>query len=140
MSESKRLLMGARSSSAISATLDTINNYIPARFTTTPIVLFSAISGEDYQDALAIAQRDHARVPSRNHGCQMAVTAGALREQLEKPSRYVIGDPIEEEDSNKTRRTLKIRNAAIVLCIFFMLPILSRDSICSPVRQFPRSR
>jgi adenosylcobinamide-phosphate synthase len=107
-----------------SATLDTIVNYIPARFTTILIVLASAILGEDYKNAWAIAHRDQAKVPSRNHGWQMAAMAGALRVQLEKPGHYVIGDQIEDLASNKILRALKIRNVAIILCILFMLPIL----------------
>jgi adenosylcobinamide-phosphate synthase len=107
-----------------SATLDTITNYLPARLTTVLIVLASAILGEDYKNAWAIAHRDHARVPSRNHGWQMAAMAGALRVQLEKPGHYVIGDPIEELVASKILRALKIRNTAIILCILAILPIL----------------
>ena len=107
-----------------SATLDTMANYIPARLTTILIVLASAILGEDYKNAWAIAHRDQAKVPSRNHGWQMAAMAGALRVQLEKPGRYVIGDQIEELTSSQIMRALKIRNVAIILCILFMLPIL----------------
>jgi len=107
-----------------SAILDTVANYIPARLTTILIVLASAILGEDYKNAWAIAHRDQAKVPSRNHGWQMAAMAGALRIQLEKPGHYVIGDQIEEMTSNKIIRALKIRNVAIILCILLMLPIL----------------
>jgi adenosylcobinamide-phosphate synthase len=107
-----------------SATLDTIVNYIPARLTTILIVLASAILGEDYKNAWAIAHRDQAKVPSRNHGWQMAAMAGALRVQLEKPGHYVIGDQIEDLSSNKIACALKIRNVAIIIFILFMLPIL----------------
>jgi adenosylcobinamide-phosphate synthase len=107
-----------------SATLDTITNYVPARLTTILIVLASAILGEDYKNAWRIAQRDQAKVPSRNHGWQMAAMAGALRVQLEKPGHYVIGDRLEEMASSKIIRALKIRNVAIILGIIFMLPIL----------------
>ena len=79
-----------------SATLDTMVNYVPARLTAVLIVLASAILGEDYKNAWIIAHRDHAKVPSRNHGWQMAATAGALHVQLEKPGHYAIGDPTEE--------------------------------------------
>jgi len=107
-----------------SATLDTIANYIPARLTTILIVLASAILGEDYKNAWAIAHRDQAKVPSRNHGWQMAAMAGALRIQLEKPGHYIIGDQIEGLTSSQIIRALKIRNVAIILCILLMLPIL----------------
>jgi adenosylcobinamide-phosphate synthase len=107
-----------------SATLDTIVNYIPARLTTILIILASAILGEDYKNAWAIARRDQAKVPSLNHGWQMAVIAGALGVQLEKPGHYIIGDPIEELTSDKIIRTLRIRNVVLILCILFMLPII----------------
>jgi adenosylcobinamide-phosphate synthase len=107
-----------------SATLDTIVNYFPARLTTILIILASAILGEDYKNAWAIARRDQAKVPSLNHGWQMAVIAGALGVQLEKPGHYIIGDPVEELTSDKIIRTLRIRNVVLILCILFMLPII----------------
>jgi len=107
-----------------SATIDTIVNYIPARLTTILIILASAILGEDYKNAWTIAHRDQAKVPSLNHGWQMAAIAGALCVQLEKPGHYIIGDQVEELTSKKIIHALKIRNVAIILCIIFMLPIL----------------
>jgi adenosylcobinamide-phosphate synthase len=107
-----------------SATLDTIVNYIPARLTTILIILSSAILGEDYKNAWAIASRDQAKVPSLNHGWQMAAIAGALNIQLEKPRHYIIGDPTEELNSYKIMQTLRIRNVVLTLCILFMLPII----------------
>jgi adenosylcobinamide-phosphate synthase len=106
-----------------SATLDTIVNYIPARLTTVLLVLASAILGEDYKNAWAVANRDHLKVPSRNHGWQMAAMAGALRVQLEKPGHYVVGDQIEELTSNTVIRALRIRNVAIILSLLLVLPI-----------------
>ena len=105
-----------------SAVFDTIVNYIPARLTTILIILASAILGEDYKSAWAIARRDQAKIPSTNHGWQMASMAGALRVQLEKPGQYTVGNQIEELDSDKIIRALKIRNVAIILAILFMLP------------------
>jgi adenosylcobinamide-phosphate synthase len=107
-----------------SATLDTIVNYIPARLTTILIILSSAILGEDYKNAWTIASRDQAKVPSLNHGWQMAAIAGALNIQLEKPGHYIIGNPTEELNSYKIIQTLRIRNVVLILCILFMLPII----------------
>jgi cobalamin biosynthesis protein CobD/CbiB len=50
--------------------------------------------------------------------------AGALRVQLEKPGQYILGEQTEPLTPNKIIRALKIRNAAIILCTLFMLPIL----------------
>lgn len=106
-----------------SATLDTIVNYIPARLTAALIIVAAAILGEDYKSGWRIACRDHKNVPSRNHGWQMAAIAGALHVQLEKPGKYVVGDPIEELTANKIIRALKIRDVSIVLCVLLALPI-----------------
>jgi len=106
-----------------SAKLDTIVNYIPSRLTAILIVLASAILGEDYKNAWAIALRDQTKVPSLNHGWQMAAIAGALNVQLKKPGHYIIGDPNEELDPNKILRTLRIRNVVMILCTFLMIPI-----------------
>ena len=106
-----------------SAVFDTIVNYIPARLTTLLIILAAAILGEAYKSAWAIARRDQAKIPSTNHGWQMASMAGALRVQLEKPGHYAVGDQIEELDSNKIIRSLRIRNVAIILAILLMLPV-----------------
>lgn len=107
-----------------SAITDTIVNYIPARFTTLLIILAAGILREDYKSAWKIAVRDQTKIPSTNHGWQMASMAGALRVKLEKPGQYAVGDPIEELDANKILRALRIRNVAILLAILFMLPIL----------------
>jgi adenosylcobinamide-phosphate synthase len=107
-----------------SAVFDTIVNYIPARLTTLLIILAAAVLGEDYKSAWKIARRDQAKIPSINHGWQMASIAGALRVQLEKPGQYAVGDPIEELDADKILRSLRIRNVAIILAILLTLPVL----------------
>jgi adenosylcobinamide-phosphate synthase len=107
-----------------SAVFDTIVNYIPARLTTLLIILAAAVLGEDYKNGWTIARRDQAKIPSINHGWQMAAMAGALRVQLEKPGQYAVGDPDEELDADKIMRSLRIRNVAIVLAILLTLPVL----------------
>jgi adenosylcobinamide-phosphate synthase len=107
-----------------SANLDTVINYVPARLTAVLIVLASAILGEDYKNAWAIAKRDHAKTPSRNHGWPMAAMAGALRVQLEKPGQYILGEQTEPLTPNKILLALKIRNMAVLLCVLFSLPII----------------
>ncbi|MEJ2241213.1 MAG: cobalamin biosynthesis protein [Candidatus Bathyarchaeota archaeon] len=107
-----------------SAVFDTIVNYVPARLTTILIIMAAAILGEDYKNAWIIARRDQAKIPSINHGWQMASMAGALRVKLEKPGQYAVGDPIEELDSYKILTALKIRNVALILSIIILLPIL----------------
>jgi adenosylcobinamide-phosphate synthase len=107
-----------------SANLDTIVNYIPARLTAILIILSSAILRQDPQNAWAIAKRDHAKTPSRNHGWPMAAMAGALRVQLEKPGQYILGEQAEPLTPDKILQALRIRNMAVVLCILLSLPII----------------
>jgi adenosylcobinamide-phosphate synthase len=106
-----------------SAKLDTVVNYVPSRLTAILIVVAAAILGEDYKNAWKIAKRDQTKVPSLNHGWQMAAIAGALKVQLEKPGHYIIGDPEEELTPDKILRTLKIRNVIMILCIVLMVPV-----------------
>ncbi|HII85292.1 TPA: cobalamin biosynthesis protein [Candidatus Bathyarchaeota archaeon] len=107
-----------------SANLDTVINYVPARLTAILIVIAAALAGEDAKNAWLIAKRDHAMTPSRNHGWPMAAMAGALRVRLEKPGQYVLGEPTEPLSPNKILSALRIRNACIVLCVLFCLPII----------------
>ena len=44
--------------------------------------------------------------------------------QLEKPGQCVIGDQMELLTPNKIMHAIEIRNAAIILCILVILPIL----------------
>lgn len=106
-----------------SAKLDTIVNYVPSRLTAILIVISAAILGEDYKNSWTIARRDQTKVPSTNHGWQMAAIAGALNVQLEKPGHYIIGDPKEELTPDKIMKTVRIRNVVMLLCILTMVPI-----------------
>lgn len=107
-----------------SAITDTIVNYIPARLTTLLLIAGAAIVGEDAKNAWKIARRDQTKIPSTNHGWQMAAIAGALRVELEKPGQYAVGDPEEELDANKIIQSLKIRNVAIILSIIITIPAI----------------
>lgn len=107
-----------------SANLDHVINYIPSRLTGILIIAAAAVLGEDYKNAWAIAKRDHQKTPSRNHGWPMAAMAGALQVQLEKPGQYILGEPLEQLSPDKILHALRIRNMAIVLCVFLCLPII----------------
>jgi len=107
-----------------SANLDTVVNYIPARLTTILMIIAAAVIGEDYKNAWKIANRDREKIPSRNHGWQMAAIAGALRIQLDKPGHYVVGDKVEELNADKILTALRIRDISIILSILLFLPVL----------------
>jgi adenosylcobinamide-phosphate synthase len=107
-----------------SATLDTVVNYIPTRLAALLIVASAALLRYDYKNAWRIAKRDNGKTQSRNHGWPMAATAGALRVQLVKPNRYILGDPDEPLTGDKILQALKIRDMTIVLCALLFLPVL----------------
>ena len=113
-----------------SANLDHIVNFVPSRLTGILIVAAAALLGEDYKNAWVIARRDHAKTQSRNHGWPMAAMAGALRVQLEKPGRYVLGDQTDFLSPDKILLALRIRNGAIILCILLSLPIILLTRWC----------
>jgi adenosylcobinamide-phosphate synthase len=107
-----------------SAKLDTIVNYVPARIVTALIIASSFLLGYDYKNAWAVAKRDNAKTPSLNHGWPMGAMAGALRIQLEKPGKYILGDEQEKLSSTKVLGALKIRNMVIILSVLLSLPII----------------
>jgi adenosylcobinamide-phosphate synthase len=107
-----------------SANLDTVVNYIPTRLTGLLMIVAAAILGKDAKNAWKIANRDHAKTPSRNHGWPMAAMAGALRVQLEKPEQYVLGDSLELMTGDKILVALRIRNVTIVLWALLCLGII----------------
>ncbi len=107
-----------------SANLDTVVNYIPARLTTLLMLISAALIGEDWQNGWRIALRDRRKIPSRNHGWQMAAIAGTLHVQLDKPGHYKVGDPEQELDAKKILASLRIRDISIVLCVLLFLPVL----------------
>ena len=113
-----------------SANLDTITNYIPARISMLLIVLASAILGENYVGAWTNAHQERAKVSSTNHGWPIAAMSGALDIRLEKTGFYVLGENLEEPTPNHIIRALKIRNAALLLCILFLLPAIFLINLC----------
>ena len=116
-----------------SASLDTLANYFLARLSVFLIVLASFALKENYKNAWKIAVRDRKKISSFNHGWTVAVMAGALQVQLEKPSYYAVGDKIEEISSAHIFRALRIRNIVLVLFIsLVVLPILFSVSLFLP--------
>jgi adenosylcobinamide-phosphate synthase len=98
-----------------SANLDNFVNFIPTRLTALLMIVAAAILRLDAKNAWRIAHRDHKKTPSRNHGWPMAVVAGALRIQLEKPGQYILGDAQEPLTGEKILGALRIRDVTIVL-------------------------
>jgi adenosylcobinamide-phosphate synthase len=107
-----------------SANLDTVINYIPTRLTALLMIVAAAILRMDSKNAWRIANRDHRKTPSRNHGWPMAAVAGALRVQLEKPGQYILGDPQEPLTGEKILGALRIRDVTIVLWMLLCFAVI----------------
>lgn len=88
----------------ISARIDDVLNYIPARITGLLFVLSAAILGFDWSNSWRILRRDAAKHPSPNGGWAEASVAGALHIRLggynsyfgKEHFRAYMGEPIEE--------------------------------------------
>jgi adenosylcobinamide-phosphate synthase len=98
-----------------SANLDNFVNFIPTRLTALLMIAAAFLLRMDAKNAWAMARRDHKKTPSRNHGWPMAVVAGALHIQLEKPGQYILGDADEPLTGAKILGALRIRDVTIVL-------------------------
>jgi adenosylcobinamide-phosphate synthase len=107
-----------------SANLDNFVNFVPTRLTALLMIVAAAILGLDAKNAWKMARRDHRKTPSRNHGWPMAVIAGALRIQLEKPGQYILGDAQEPVTGEKILGALRIRDVTIVLWGFLCVAVL----------------
>src|ERR671920_838586 len=92
----------------MSAKLDTVANYIPARITAFLMVVSAKILGADWKNSLNILQRDHGKTFSPNAGYPMATMAGALRVRLEKVGQYTLGDDQEPVTLKKCKDAISI--------------------------------
>ncbi|MFX1520203.1 MAG: cobalamin biosynthesis protein [Promethearchaeota archaeon] len=104
----------------ISAKLDDIANFIPARISAFLIVVASIFLEENYKNSWKIMRRDASTTSSINSGWVMAAAAGALNVQLEKPGNYLLGDPIDKLDNSHIFRTIKILRLTIVLFLLLV--------------------
>ena len=77
----------------VSAKLDDLVNFLPARFAAFMLWISSIIlPGLNYKSAWHIMIRDHAKTPSPNAGWTMSIVAGALGVTLAKEGEYSLGD------------------------------------------------
>jgi adenosylcobinamide-phosphate synthase len=107
-----------------SANLDNLVNFIPTRLTALFMIAAAYLLRLDAKNAWRMANRDHRKTPSRNHGWPMAAVAGALRIQLEKPGQYILSDADEPLTGEKILGALKIRDVTIVLWGLLCLAVL----------------
>lgn len=110
----------------MSARLDTLANYIPARITAFLMVVSAKMLGADWKNSLSMLQRDHAKTFSPNAGYPMATMAGALRVRLEKVGHYVLGDEQEPASLEKCKAAISIMKLTTLLfCLGVSAPIIS---------------
>lgn len=109
----------------MSAKLDTISNYTPARITSFLMVVSSQLVGADWKNCLKILRTDHNKTLSPNAGYPMAAMAGALRIKLEKIGHYSLGENDEPLSIAKCRTALSIMKfTTILFSIGLSIPIL----------------
>jgi adenosylcobinamide-phosphate synthase len=99
----------------MSARLDTLANYVPARLTALLMIISARIIGADWTNSLRMLQRDHIKTFSPNAGYPMATMAGALRIRLEKIGHYSLGDEQEPASLEKCRAAIAIMKLTTLL-------------------------
>ena len=109
----------------MSAKLDTIFNFLPARITGFLMVISAYMVQADWRNSLAILIRDHRKTASINAGYPMSSMAGALRVRLEKMGSYALGEGTEFLTVDKCILAIKIMKLTTVLfCMVFSLPLI----------------
>ena len=109
----------------MSAKLDTISNFIPARITSFLMVISSQLVGADWKNCLQILRSDHDKTLSPNAGYPMAAMAGALRIKLEKIGHYSLGENQEPLTTAKCRKALSIMKLTTILfSVGLSIPLL----------------
>jgi adenosylcobinamide-phosphate synthase len=110
----------------MSARLDTIANYVPARITAFLMIASAKIHGADWKNSIYILHRDHSKTFSPNAGYPMATMAGALRVKLEKIDHYVLGDDQELASLKKCKTAISIMKLTTILfCLTIAVPAIS---------------
>jgi adenosylcobinamide-phosphate synthase len=109
----------------MSAKLDTIFNFLPARVTGLLIVVSAYIVQADWRNSLLMLIRDHHKTTSINAGYPMSSMAGALRVKLEKIGSYALGEGTEFVTVDKCMLAIKIMKITTLLfCLVFSLPLI----------------
>jgi adenosylcobinamide-phosphate synthase len=110
----------------MSARLDTLANYVPARLTAFLMVISAKMIGADWVNSIRMLQRDRAKTFSPNAGYPMATMAGALRIRLEKVGHYSLGDEQEPASLAKCQTAIRIMKLTTLLfSLVVSFPIIS---------------
>jgi len=108
-----------------SAKLDTITNYIPARFTAYLMVASAFLLRENWRESWRILSRDKSKTMSPNAGWTISAMAGALNTLLEKPGNYALGDDhgITPQHIDRALRVMML--TAVLFGAVVVIPILA---------------
>jgi len=115
-----------------SASLDTVANYVPARLTSGLMVVAVFLLGDNWRQAWRILQRDRRNMASLNAGWTIAVMAGALNVQLEKPGHYTLGDGegISPKHILKALRIMELTAVLFGMVVVFPVLLLKTFVMC----------
>jgi adenosylcobinamide-phosphate synthase len=109
----------------MSAKVDTILNYVPARLCAMLMILSARIVGADWKNSVQVLGTDHHNTCSVNAGYPMSTMAGALRIKLEKIDEYTLGSELEPLSIEKCRTAIKIMKVTtIVFCLLVSFPLI----------------
>lgn len=109
----------------MSAKLDTIANYVPARLTGILIVISSLLLSADWKNSITIMKRDHDKTLSVNAGYPISSMAGSLHVKLEKIGHYSVGDPCDPLSIEKCKSAIAIMKlTAVLFCFIMSIPMI----------------
>jgi adenosylcobinamide-phosphate synthase len=113
------------------ARIDDVANWLPARLTVLLLMAAAAFSGElSIPRGVRIWQRDRALTPSPNGGHPMAVAAGLLGVQLDKPSVYVLGPELPRPAPRDLERALWLCGRGGELALISAALVLVARGVC----------
>lgn len=108
----------------VSARLDDVVNWIPARIAAGVLVGAGALLRRDWGRAAGLARSQHRRTASPNAGWPMATVAGLLGRRLEKPGHYVLGDGLPAPGARDVGSALRLVGLAGALwCLLVLLVV-----------------
>lgn len=111
----------------VSARLDDLANWIPARLTAALLLLTGWMLRLNVTNGWRILRRDGGKTPSPNAGRPMAVMAGLLDVELVKKGVYVLGDagtPLSEEKVTAARAVVRLAGALMALLCALAIALL----------------
>lgn len=106
----------------VSARLDDLANFVPARLSLLFILISSVIFGRP-GGAVKTCIRDHNKTASPNSGWPMSAVSGALNVRLEKIGYHVLGDEYDAPEPFQIKRAVQIVGLSsflVIAGIFFI--------------------